>query len=72
VVVEIYFSNLQRRVLTPPDVASLDDLAANILAFQAGYEILAKPFDWKFTRADLAKLLRRIASADHRQLPDAA
>ena len=38
--------------LAPPDAASLDDLAANILAFQAGYEILAMPFEWKFTRSD--------------------
>jgi hypothetical protein len=60
--VEIYFSILQRKVLTPPAVASLDELAAHILAFQAGYEALAKPFEWKFTRADLAKLLERLAS----------
>jgi hypothetical protein len=30
--VEIYFSILQRKVLTPADATSLDDLAANILA----------------------------------------
>ncbi len=60
--VEIYFSILQRKVLTPPDVTSLDELAAHILAFQAGYEVLAKPFEWRFTRADLAKLLERLAS----------
>ena len=70
--VEVYFSVLQRKVLTPPDAASLDDLAANILAFQAGYEILAKPFEWKFTRADLANLLQRLASKDHGQQPVAA
>ncbi len=70
--VEIYFSVLQRKVLTPPDAASLDDLAANIFAFQAWYEILAKPIEWKFTRADLAKLLQRLASKDNGQLPDAA
>ena len=63
---------LQRKVLTPPDAASLDDLAANILAFQAGYEILATPFELKFTRADLTKLLQRLASKNHGQLSDAA
>jgi hypothetical protein len=70
--VEIYFSILQRKVLTPPDAASLDGLAATILAFQARYETLAKPFEWRFTRADLAKLLRRLASQDQPPLPRAA
>jgi hypothetical protein len=65
--VEIYFSVLQRT-----DAASLDGLAANILTFQARYEIMAMPFEWKFTRADLTKLLQRLASKDHGQLSDAA
>jgi hypothetical protein len=35
------------------------------LAFQRRYEQAAKPFEWKFTRADLAQLLRRLgAKAD--------
>jgi hypothetical protein len=59
--VEIYFSVLERKVLTPPDAASLDELAARILAFQAEYELLAQPFEWKFTRADLVALLGRLA-----------
>ena len=62
--VEIYFSILERKVLTPPDAASLDELAARILAFQADYEGLAQPFEWKFTRTDLARLLRRLAEKD--------
>jgi hypothetical protein len=70
--VEIYFSILQRKVLTPADATSLDDLAANILAFQAYYEVRARPFEWTFTKADLAKLLQRLASKDRGQLPGAA
>jgi hypothetical protein len=70
--VEIYFSILQRKVLTPADSTSLDDLAANILAFQAYYQVMARPFEWKFTRADLAKLLQRLSSKDHLQLLGAA
>ena len=70
--VEIYFSILQRKVLTPADVASLNDLATNILAFQAYYEVMAQPFEWKFTRADLARLLRRLASKKEGRLPEAA
>ena len=53
--VEIYFSVLERKVLTPPDATSLDELTARILAFQADYEVLARPFEWKFTRSDLAR-----------------
>lgn len=59
--VEIYFSILERKVLTPADAASLGGLAAQILAFQDHYEILAQPFEWKFTRADLTRLLERLA-----------
>jgi hypothetical protein len=62
--IEIYFSILERKVLTPPDAASLDELAARILGFQAAYEVLARPFEWKFTRAHLARLLDRLASRD--------
>jgi len=65
--VEIYFSILQRKALTPADTASLAELEANILAFQAGYQEIAMPFEWKFTRADLGRLLDRLSS-----LPQAA
>jgi hypothetical protein len=66
--IEIYFSIIQRKVLTPNDFASLEDVRERLLAFQQHYESLAKPFDWKFTRQDLHALLRKInpASADHR------
>lgn len=70
--VEIYFSVLRRKVLTPADAVSLDDLAARILAFQADYESLAEPFEWKFTRADLARLLGRLAERDSSPLAVAA
>ena len=60
--IEIYFSILERKVLTPPDAVSLDELAGRILAFQADYERLARPFEWKFTRADLDRLLQHIAA----------
>ncbi len=60
--IEIYFSILQRKVLTPADAISLDDLGQRILAFQGVYETMAAPFEWKFTRADLNKLLARLAA----------
>jgi DDE superfamily endonuclease len=70
--VEIYFSILERKVLTPAAAASLEELAARILAFQANYEVLAAPFEWKFTRADLAKLLERLAGRGRGPLQEAA
>lgn len=55
--VEIYFSVLQRKVLTPNDFESIEDLENRIISFQALYEEIAKPFEWKFTRKDLKKVL---------------
>ncbi len=53
--VEIYFSVVQRKVLTPNDFASLAEVEARLLAFQDRYQATAMPFQWKFTRADLAE-----------------
>jgi hypothetical protein len=44
--VEIYFSILQRRVLTPNDFSSLAELEQRLLAFQCHYERTASPFKW--------------------------
>jgi hypothetical protein len=60
--IEIYFSVLQRKVLTPNDFRSLEDLQDRILKFQNHYESFAKPFQWKFTRQDLNNLLTRLNS----------
>lgn len=59
--VEIYFSVLQRKVLTPNDFESLEDLENRVLGFQTVYEKVAKPFEWKFTRENLEKLLSKIS-----------
>jgi hypothetical protein len=59
--IEIYFSILQRKVLTPNDFDSLFALEDRILAFQDRYQDNAKPFEWKFTRDDLSKLLAKLA-----------
>lgn len=58
--IEIYFSILQRKVLTPNDFSSLDTLSQRILAFERHYQSIAKPFEWRFTRRDLATLLTKI------------
>jgi hypothetical protein len=57
--VEIYFSVLQRKVLAPNDFENLSDLQDRILCFQKSYESIAKPFEWKFTRKDMKKVLAK-------------
>lgn len=57
--IEIYFSILQRKVLAPNDFSGLDTLAERLLDFQNYWEATAKPFEWKFTRSDLAAMLSR-------------
>lgn len=59
--IEIYFSILQRKVLTPNYFSSLDFLANTIIDFQKEYERTAKPFEWKFTRDDLTKLMNKLS-----------
>ncbi len=59
--VEIYFSVNQRKVLTPNDFTDLADVESRLLAFEHRYEQTAAPFEWRFTRTDLAKLLERLA-----------
>jgi hypothetical protein len=59
--VEIYFSVIQRKVLTPNDFTSLAEVADRLLAFQTYYEQIAKPFEWKYTRADLHELMQKIS-----------
>jgi hypothetical protein len=61
--IEIYFSVVQRKVLTPNDFPSLTAVAQRLLAFQTHYEAIAQPFEWKFTRADLAKMLTKASPA---------
>jgi hypothetical protein len=62
--VEIYFSIVQRKALTPGDFQSLPDLKDRLLRFQEHYEALAQPFQWKFTRRDLNRLLSRLRERD--------
>ena len=58
--IEIYFSVVQRKVLTRLDCASGQDLTDLLLRFQDRYEEMARPFEWKFTRRELDALLVRL------------
>ena len=56
---EIYFSIVHRKALTPNDFSSLTEVEERLLHFQDYYESIATPFEWKFTRDDLAQLLKK-------------
>ena len=68
--VEIYISIVQRKVLSPNDFPNLDALAERLLDFQYYWETAAPPFEWKFTRQDLAKLLTKLANQPSKQRPE--
>ena len=72
--IEVYFSIVQRKVLTPNDFQSLEDLEDRLLRFQDHYGAAARPFQWKFTRDNLKALLSKIQAheAHERMLDQAA
>lgn len=58
--IEIYFSIVQRKVVTPNDFTDTDEIQSLLSAFEDRYNTMAQPFDWTFGRDDLDKLLARI------------
>jgi hypothetical protein len=58
--VEIYFSILQRKVLTPNDFQDRDDAAQRIKSFEKLFNLVARPFQWKWTRQNLRDYLRTL------------
>jgi DDE superfamily endonuclease len=58
--IEVYFSIVQRKLLTPNDFASLAELEDQLVRFQERYQRSAKPFEWTFTRRDLDSLLAKL------------
>ncbi len=67
--VEIYFSIIQRKVLTPNNFADLEAIRLRLALSEALSNQSPAPFQWKFDRAKLATLLakieaRRMALAD--------
>jgi len=58
--IEIYFSTVQSKVLTPNDFGSLAERQRRLLAFQTHYQRCASPFQWTFTRKTLQTLLAKI------------
>ncbi len=69
---EIYFSIVQRKVLTPNDFPNLAALGRRLNDFERHYNAVAEPFEWKFNRDDLGEWLKRLAKREARQLAVAA
>ena len=71
---EIFFSIIQKKVLSPNDFASLDQLSGTLLAFTSRYNLAARPFNWKYTASDLERHLAAIpvTPAGQHSLPAAA
>jgi transposase len=76
--VEVVFSIIQKKVLTPGDFPGLGTLSYALLAFVNRYNRTARPFNWNFSADDLTALLRRIsqreqaATSQQTALPQAA
>jgi transposase len=64
--VEIYFSVVQRKVVTPNDFIALAEVEQRLAEFERRYNATATPFRWRFTRKDLSALLARISEHEQR------
>ena len=64
--VEVYFSIVQRKVVSPNDFSDTEAIASALAGFEGRYNAVSQPFDWRFTRDDLHKLLARIAAHENR------
>jgi hypothetical protein len=57
--VEIYFSIIQRKVLTPNDFATLEAVRVRLRLYEELSNRTPRPFEWKFTRQDMLAWLKR-------------
>jgi len=58
--IEVFFSIVQRKVVSPNDFTGLDQVRDRLQAFENRYNATAQPFQWKFTTSDLDDLLARL------------
>ena len=70
--IEIYFSIVQRKALTPNDFDSLATVARRLNEFERLYNEIAEPFGWKFTRQNLNEWHARLTQRQATKLPLAA
>ena len=66
---EIFFSIVQRKVVSPNDFTDLGEVRDRLRAFEDRYNATAQPFQWRFTTSDLDDLLARLDrhTADHQE-----
>ncbi len=57
--VEIYFSIIQRKVLTPNDFATLEAVRVRLRLYEELSNCTPHPFEWRFTRQDMLDWLER-------------
>ncbi|WP_236580892.1 transposase [Rhodococcus sp. T7] len=62
--VEIYFSIIQRKVLSPNDFEEVDAVERRLREFEDRYNATAVPFKWRYTTADLHRHLERLDHHD--------
>ena len=68
--VEIYFSIIQRKVLTPNDFADLEAVRLRLALYEELSNQNPTPFQWKFDRTKLTALLAKIEARQRRsQMP---
>lgn len=70
--IEIHFSIMQRKALTPNDFATLAELAGHIMDFGQHYRTIAQPFEWTFTRTKLDAVIEKITRHEPQPLALAA
>ncbi|MEV6805194.1 IS630 family transposase [Streptomyces sp. NPDC051132] len=58
--IEIFFSIVQRTVVSPNDFTDLTQVRNRPRAFEDRYNATAQPFQWRFTTTDLDDLLARL------------
>jgi len=76
--VEVQFSIIQRKALSPNDFTDLGAIGQRLTRLEVRCNTAAKPFKWKFTTDDLADILERLANtkkprpqaAPNRRQPD--
>ena len=66
---EIYFSVVQRKVVSLNDFTDLGQIRYRLAAFETRYNAVAEPFNWRFTRTDLNQLLERIDGRESHPTP---
>jgi hypothetical protein len=67
--VEVYFSIIQRKALSPNDFTDLEMVEQRLTRFENRYNAAAKPFKWKITTTDLTEFLDRLDRHQEAQTP---